>query len=53
MAQFDVHRYEGVRSGVRYVVDIQSDLLDGLATRVVVPLYRMGPRDVILTRLNP
>jgi len=39
MAQFDVHRNLGGRSAtVPFLVDVQANLLDGLATRVVVPL---------------
>lgn len=50
MAQFDVHE---MRSGGPRVVVVQSDLLDPLNTRVVVPLL---PRDGALKplkRLNP
>ena len=49
MAQYDV--YELAAAG--WVVDVQSDLLDPLATCVVVPLM---PRDAAPTparRLNP
>jgi len=35
VARFDIHRGP---SGNGYVLDIQSELLDGLTTRVVVPL---------------
>lgn len=35
MARFDLHR---TRGGSGYVVDVQSNHLDGLQTRVVVPL---------------
>ena len=40
MARFDV--YSGVGGGKGYVVDVQADLLELLATRVVIPLL---PRD--------
>lgn len=40
MAQFDVHsnRSPETRDRIPYLLDVQSDLLDPLATRVVVPL---------------
>ena len=40
MAQFDVYQNPNpsTRQRVPYVVDLQNDLLDGLATRVVAPL---------------
>lgn len=41
MAQFDVYPNPGRHAGIApYVVDLQSDLLDRLATRVVAPLFR-------------
>ena len=52
MAQYDVHEWRG-GGNTRYVVDVQSDLLSHLATRVVVPLQPMSgsakPADI----LNP
>lgn len=53
MAQFDLHRN---RKGGDYplLLDVQADLLERLATRVVVPLMtvkRHGARPI--TRLNP
>ena len=40
MAQFDIHRNNNLESADEfpYLLDIQSDLLSGLETRVVVPL---------------
>ncbi len=40
MAQFDVYRNPSVstREAIPYVVDVQSDLLDGLSSRLTVPL---------------
>jgi toxin CcdB len=40
MPQFTVHMNPNPRSHgeVPYLVDVQSDLLEGLATRVVIPL---------------
>ena len=42
MAQFDVHRNpnSATRARIPYLLDVQSDLLDPLATRVVVPLCK-------------
>jgi toxin CcdB len=50
MARFDL--YSGVGGGKGYVVDVQADLLDSLATRVVIPLL---PRDgaEAIRDLNP
>lgn len=50
MAQFDL--YAGVGRANGYVVDVQADLLDRLATRIVAPLM---PRDLaaVITGLNP
>ena len=50
MSQFDVHR---LKSGSALVVDCQSDLLEHLSTRLVVPLIprEHGPPQV--ARLNP
>jgi toxin CcdB len=44
MAQYDVYANPNPRSrdAVPYVVDVQSDLLDGLPTRLVMPLSREG-----------
>ena len=56
MAQFDVYRNSNPesRSRIPYLLDVQSDLLDPLATRVLVPLCR--PRvlqGMAAERLNP
>jgi toxin CcdB len=41
MAQFDVHRNPGPDSKhVPYLLDVQSDLLSDVLTRIVVPLAR-------------
>lgn len=50
MARFDVHRSPG---GVGYVLDLQADLLDGISTRVVVPLLPLDKAPVATRRLNP
>lgn len=40
MAQFDVHANPNAATArnIPYLLDVQADLLNGLATRVVVPL---------------
>ena len=56
MAQFDVYRNANpaTRARIPYLLDVQSDLLDPLATRVVAPLCKpellMGK---LAERLNP
>jgi toxin CcdB len=56
MAQFDVYRNSNAatRARVPYLLDVQSDLLDTLTTRIVVPLCKP---DVLsgkpAERLNP
>lgn len=42
MAQFDVYRNANpaTRARIPYLLDVQSELLDALATRVVVPLCK-------------
>ncbi len=51
MPQFDVYRDNG--SGSPLFLNCQSDLLDGLSTRLVVPLMAgdVGPSPAL--RLNP
>jgi toxin CcdB len=41
------------RETIPYLVDVQSELLSGLGTRVVVPLYRQGVGVQAITRLTP
>jgi toxin CcdB len=55
MAQFDVHRNanEATRHAVPYLLDLQSNLLTDLATRVVVPLMHASRLKHTLQRLNP
>lgn len=56
MAQFDVYRNPNAatRARIPYLLDVQSGLLDSLATRIVVPLCKP---DVLAgkpaERLNP
>lgn len=51
MARFDVYAFSG---GVKFVVDVQADLLAHLGTRIVVPL-RLTPKNraSLISRLNP
>jgi toxin CcdB len=56
MAQFDVHANPdpGSRARMPYLVDVQSDLLGDLASRVVVPLVRADDSVLRpLARLTP
>jgi toxin CcdB len=53
MAQFDVYRFAPRGAGFAFVVDLQSDLLDGLATRIVAPLYPAKDGHRAISRLNP
>lgn len=41
MARFDVYRHTGAHAvDTPYLLDVQSDLLSGLETRIVIPLRR-------------
>jgi|SRR5437867_4689012 len=56
MAQFDVYRNPNPagRARIPYLLDVQSDLLDPLVTRVVVPLCKAEVLKAKLAeRLNP
>jgi toxin CcdB len=50
MARFDIFKNEG-ESG--YLLDVQSDLLSGLNTRIVVPLLPKSSAPSPAQRLNP
>ena len=50
MAQFDVHANVGHTKA--YVVELQSDLVEGLPVRVVAPLVPSG-KVMPITRLTP
>ncbi|MCP1677182.1 toxin CcdB [Natronocella acetinitrilica] len=50
MARFDVFKYEGEAG---YLLDVQSDLLGSLNTRVVVPLLPKSSAPSPAQRLNP
>ena len=55
MAQYDVfvNPSASVARGIPYVVVIQSDLLDALATRMTVPLAVLGFAGKVPTALCP
>ena len=53
MAQFDVHEYTGSNASVAYLLDVQSDLLKDLASRVVIPLVPLAVFGPALKKLNP
>ncbi|MEN8719230.1 MAG: CcdB family protein [Oceanococcaceae bacterium] len=50
MARFDVFEYSG---GAGFLVDVQSDLLSGLNTRMVIPLLPRSKAPKPAQRLNP
>lgn len=55
MAQFDVFENlsPATAADIPYLLDIQNDLLDALATRVVVPLVRLAAMPQPARYLNP
>lgn len=54
MAQFDVHRNSGRnRSAIPYVVVAQTSRLDGLQSRLVIPLVVSSPGSEREPRLAP
>lgn len=55
MAQFDVFRnpMEETSPGIPYLLDVQSDLLESLSTRVVVPLVADSLMRKAVKHLNP
>ncbi len=50
MARLDIYRNA---SGNGYLLDLQTDLLAGLNTRVVVPLMLLSDAPPAASRLNP
>ena len=50
MAKYDVY---AAPSGTGYLLDVQADLLDGLNTRIVVPLFRPNEAPKSAQYLNP
>lgn len=54
MAQFDVYRNPAPDSkSIPYLLDVQSDLLSGVTTRIVVPLFHHKSFGRPARRLNP
>ena len=55
MAQFDVYLNPNAhtRKVIPYLLDVQADLLDTLATRVVVPLVLAEEMGLAAKHLNP
>ena len=56
MARFDIYSNPGKnRESIPYLLDVQSDLLDGLDSRMVVPLRSLAhfPKVKLPTRLTP
>lgn len=55
MAQFDVYLNPNpdTRKSVPYLLDVQAELLDMLATRVVVPLVLTEEMGLAAKHLNP
>ena len=55
MAQFDVYPNpsESADKGIPFVVVLQSDLLDALATRLVMPLATLDFADKVPEKLCP
>jgi toxin CcdB len=54
MPRFDVHQYVVRKSPVLAVVNVQADILESLATRLVVPLVPLVlMKDEALPRLKP
>ncbi len=50
MAKFDVFKHS---DGQRYLLEVQSDLLDHFDTRVIVPLLQLERAPIPSKRLNP
>ncbi|MBF0178379.1 MAG: CcdB family protein [Magnetococcales bacterium] len=53
MAQFDLYEYHRSGSHASFLVEVQSDLLQTLKTRVVIPLYLVCPDTPLIRILNP
>jgi toxin CcdB len=54
MAQFDVYRNPSPDAKeIPYLLDVQSDLLAGVTTRIVVPLFHTKKFGRPARRLNP
>jgi toxin CcdB len=49
MAQFDIYGYQGLG----LLLDVQAELLDGLTSRMVVPLLPLDAAPIPAKKLNP
>ena len=54
MAQFDVYTNQNpvTKRAIPYLLDIQTDLLNNLTTRVVIPLYTVSAMGKAAKHLN-
>ena len=53
MAQFDFFKYSSRKSQAEFLLDVQSDFLSDLETRMVVPVYKVKPGQKLVRTLNP
>jgi toxin CcdB len=53
MAQFDIYQYSKQKNSINLLMDIQSDFLSDLETRVVIPIYQYQPGQKLVGVLNP
>ena len=55
MSQFDVYENPQAETHqvIPYLLDVQADLLDSLATRVVIPLLSVAATNKVIRHLNP
>jgi len=55
MARFDVHPtpWADERKHTPFWLDVQADHLQSLATRVILPLRKVSPREPLKAELNP
>jgi toxin CcdB len=55
VAQFDVHKNpdSSTNRAIPFLLDVQADLLENLATRVVIPLYSVSVFGSPAKHLNP
>lgn len=55
MAQFDVYANPNpaTKRNIPFLLDIQTDLLNNLTTRVVIPLYTVSAMGKAAKHLNP
>ncbi len=55
MPQYDVYANSDLRTRnlIPYLIDLQSDFMDDLETRLVAPLVPSGRRETPLPRLHP